>query len=86
MFERTLPLALGALLFTTATIANDMALEPCINGDVSPSGNYPSAAMEREIQAYLTWKSYEPYYLFAVSANYLELPFEPGAPGEPELR
>jgi hypothetical protein len=75
MFERSLPMALGAILFTATAGATDLTLEPCVNGDVSPSGTYPSAAMEREIQAYLTWKSYEPYYLFAVSASYLESPF-----------
>lgn len=75
MFERSLPLALAAVLFSAGAAASDLSLEPCINGDVSPSGTYPSATMEREIRAYLNWKSYEPYYLFAVSANYLESPF-----------
>lgn len=75
MFGKTLATALLLSLSVAAT-AEDHSLEPCINGDVSGSGNYPSEAMERQIAAYLNWRSYEPFYLFAVSAQYLESPFD----------
>ena len=74
MFGKSLIAGL-ALLAGTAQ-AQDLSLEPCVNGDVSQSGNYPTQLMEGQINAYLDWRSYEPYYLFAVSANYLESPFE----------
>lgn len=84
MFGKSLSAAALALAATMAT-ASDLSLEPCVNGDVSNSGNHPSQATEREINAYLNWRSYEPYYLFAVSAKYLELPFEDvdARPGPP---
>lgn len=64
------------------THAGDLSLEPCINADVSASGNFPTQLMEEQIQAYLDWRSYEPYYLFAVAANYLQTPFDEGAAGD----
>jgi hypothetical protein len=84
MFGKTLFSAL-LLAASAAPLATDLSLEPCINGDVSRSGNFPSQEMERQIHAYLNWRSYEPYYLFAVAAEYLESPFEetdprPGLP------
>ncbi len=75
MFGKYLLAAALALIATTVT-ASGQSLEPLVNGDLSNSGNAPSQTMEREISAYLNWRSYEPYYLFAVSAKYLELPFE----------
>jgi hypothetical protein len=80
MFEKRLALAGILSLASMAATADDLMLEPCINGDVSPTGNYPTAAMEREIHNYLAWRSDQPYYLFAVSAYYLETPFK----AEPE--
>ena len=74
MFAKSLfPAALLAL--SGATAATDLTLEPCVNGAVSKTGSFPTQAMEREIYAYLDWRSYDPYYLFAVTANYLEDPF-----------
>jgi hypothetical protein len=32
--------------------------------------------MEHQIQAYLSWRSYEPYHLFAVTPVHVESPFE----------
>jgi hypothetical protein len=66
-----------AVLFALSGVAaaTDLSLEPCVNGAVSKSGNFPTQSMEREIYAYLDWRSYDPYYLFAVTANYLEDPF-----------
>lgn len=61
--------------------ASDLALEPCINGDVSPSGAYRSAQLERVANGYQTWADFRPYYLFAVSATYLESPFEAAEDG-----
>lgn len=69
-------LAAAAMAFTLPGAANDLALEPCIDGAVSPSGTYPTAALERQALGYQTWADYAPYYLFAVSANYLESPFD----------
>ena len=85
MLGKHLVLALG-LTASLGASATDLTLEPCINGDVSNSGNYPSEAMERQIHAYLNWRSYEPYYLFAVSASYLESPFADGKPVSEEIR
>ena len=85
MFEnKHLSLIAGLLTWfsVSATQAADLALEPCINGDVSPSGTFPTAQMEREINAYHNWPSYAPYYLFAVSANYLESPFDQTSPDQ----
>lgn len=80
MFGKALTLAF-ALTAAATVSAEDLSLEPCINGGVSSSGNYPTEAMERQIQAYLNWRSYEPFYLFAVSANYLQTPFDEGDGG-----
>jgi 3-methyladenine DNA glycosylase/8-oxoguanine DNA glycosylase len=84
MFGKALVLSI-ALAAASAAPADDLSLEPCINGGVSSSGNYPSEAMERQIAAYLNWRSYEPYYLFAVSAQYLQSPFgeSDGEPTKP---
>lgn len=79
MFGKTLVLGL-TLLTGSLAAASDLSLEPCVNGGVSTSGIYPSQAMERQIHAYLNWRSYQPYYLFAVSANYIEAPFDAGGP------
>lgn len=83
MFGKSLVAGL-ALLAGTAQ-AQDLSLEPCVNGAVSQSGNYPTQLMEGQIDAVLDWRSYEPYYLFAVSASYLQSPFEEDdkTPGQP---
>ena len=54
---------LAVVLFvasTTGAFASDLSLEPCINGDVSASGNFPSQAMEEQFQAFLDWRSQAP--------------------------
>lgn len=61
--------------------ASDLDLEPCVNGDVSPNGAFPSAQLERRANGYQTWSDYAQYYRFAVSATYLESPFDVG--GDP---
>lgn len=75
----------AALSAATLAGANDIALEPCANGGVSSSGRFPSELMEQRFYTRLNWRSYAPYYLFAVSASYLESPFAavdpPSAPG-----
>ncbi len=50
MFQKTLFVLLA--LTATAVPAGD-ELEPCIHGDVSSSGNYPTQEMEDQINAYL---------------------------------
>lgn len=74
----------AAVLISMSTAADDLALEPCIDGGVSPSGTYPTAALERQAIGYQNWPNFAPYYLFAVSATYLESPFDaaPEAGGE----
>jgi hypothetical protein len=75
MFEKVLATTLVACV-STGACATDVSLEPCINGGVSPSGTYPSEAIERGMRAYHNWRTYDPYYLFAVSADYLQPPFD----------
>lgn len=65
----------AAILFSVSATGSDLSLEPCINGAVSPSGTHATAALERQANGYQTWPNYAPYYLFAVSASYLESPF-----------
>jgi hypothetical protein len=77
MFTKTLGLTL-LLVCTTGAFASDLSLEPCINGEVSATGNFPSQAMEDQIHAYLKWRSDHPYYLFAVASALIETPFEEG--------
>lgn len=64
MFRKTLFVSL--VLLSLPALA-DTSLEPCINGDVSASGSFPSQEMEDQIMAYLDWKPGEPYYLFNVA-------------------
>jgi len=73
-------LAALAVMAAGLTQAGDLALEPCINGDVSSTGTWPTQLMEGDSRVQLDWQSYDPYYLFAVSASYLKSPFEEDAP------
>jgi hypothetical protein len=59
----------------TPLIAADVDLEPCINGEVSHSGNFPTQEMEEQIHAYLEWSSDAPYYLFRVAAKQIGTPY-----------
>jgi hypothetical protein len=59
MSRKTLAAAL-LVASTTGAFASDLSLEPCINGDVSASGNFPSQAMEEQFHAYLNWRSQAP--------------------------
>jgi len=72
MFRKTLFVLLG--LVTIPAHASDM-LEPCINGDVSASGTFPTQEMEEQILASLEWRSAEPYYLFQVAAQRISDPY-----------
>ncbi len=67
-----------ALLFSSASavLAYDSSLEPCMNGDVSATGNFPTQEMENQIRAYLEWRSDQPYYLFQVAAEDITTPHE----------
>lgn len=82
MFGKLFAAALLTLV-GNSTFASDESLEPCINGGVSPSGSYPSETIERGMRAYVNWRTYEPYYLFAVSADYLQSPFGEQEPTDP---
>ncbi|HPE80646.1 MAG TPA: hypothetical protein PKZ35_11625 [Gammaproteobacteria bacterium] len=70
-------IALFFVALSAATLANadEISLEPCTNGGVSSSGRFPSELMEQRFYTQLNWRSFAPYYLFAVSASYLESPF-----------
>ena len=70
MFRKSLTILLFALT-SSAVSADDHSLEPCVNGDVSRSGNYPSQEMEDQINTYLAWQASQPYYLFKVSGRNL---------------
>jgi len=74
MFRKTLVLA-ASLFASTAAFATDLSLEPCINADVSSSGNFPSQEMEDQVYAYLEWRSDQPYYLFRVASEEIQTPF-----------
>mgnify|MGYP001555607750 CR=1 FL=1 len=78
MFRKTLGLTL-ALVGMSSAYASDLSLEPCINADVSASGNFPSQEMEEQIHSYLSWRSDQPYYLFAVASELIETPLEEGS-------
>jgi hypothetical protein len=78
MFRKTLGIAL-TLTFTTPVFAADLSLEPCMNGGVSASGNFPTQEMEEQIYAYRRWASEMPGYLFAFSLESLS-PTVDGAP------
>ncbi len=68
MFEKTLVFALLTLI-SNATLADDESLEPCINGEVSSTGSFPTQEMEDQIHAYLRWRTSEPFYLFQAAEN-----------------
>ena len=58
MAHPMLPLTLALLAFSVraeSSMASSHALEPCINGEVSASGLFPSQAMEDELASYLRW-------------------------------
>lgn len=63
------------LLAAGAGQASDLSLEPCMNGGVSATGIWPTELAEGGLNTGLNWQTYDPYYLFAVSASYLEPPF-----------
>lgn len=71
MFRKTLGIAISTI-FTSAAFATDLSLEPCIDGGVSASGNFPTQEMEEQIYAYRTWASEQPGYLFAFSLESLD--------------
>ena len=72
------------LLASGAGLASDLALEPCANGAVSATGTWPTELAESGLDAKLNWQTYDPYYLFAVSASYLEPPFVDEPPADEE--
>jgi hypothetical protein len=81
MFENNMLRALlaSALLWATGSASGtELALEPFSNGGVSPNGAFSSAQLIRRANGYQTWSDYAQYYRFAVSATYLESPFDTG--------
>ena len=81
MFGRTLFAAL-ALCAAGLAQAAEPNLEPCMNGNVSRTGIWPTQLPDGSAAGRLNWQSYDPYYLFAVSASYLESPFAETVDGE----
>lgn len=69
-------LVIAAAFVAASADASEYSLEPCINGGVSSNGQFPSQEMEDQVQAYLEWKSSDPYYLFSISASSIDTPFE----------
>jgi len=63
---------------TTATVAN---LDPCLNGQVSASGRFPTQAMEDEFNRYLSWVAENGLGIEHALAN----PIEPAHALEPSL-
>ncbi len=63
---------------TTATVAN---LDPCLNGQVSASGRFPTQAMEDEFNRYLSWVNENGLGIEHALAN----PIEPAHALEPSL-
>jgi hypothetical protein len=78
MFRTTLGISL-ALVVSTSALATDLSLEPCIDGGVSASGNFPTQAMEEQIAAYRNWASDMPGYLFAFELDVITPPAEEAA-------
>lgn len=72
-----LPMIFSLLAFNLMAaempVADAHTLEPCINGQVSASGTFPTQAMEEQIDAYLRWsnRTGQPYYLFTVANHQL---------------
>jgi hypothetical protein len=75
MSGKLLGLTLSMVLSSSA-LATDLSLEPCINGDVSERGSFPSQVMEDQVHAYLKWRSDQPYYLFTVASEFIETPLD----------
>lgn len=79
MFRKTLGITLS--LFCTATaFAADLSLEPCIDGGVSASGNFPTQEMEEQIYAYRNWAADKPGYLFAIALESIKPPLNEAGP------
>lgn len=47
--------AAGSLQAMDATSPAKIGLDPCVNGDVSTSGRFPTQAMEDQFNRYLDW-------------------------------
>lgn len=69
-------LALSARAEPGPTSTN--ALEPCINGDVSKSGRFPSQAMEDAYASYLGWTHDERLSRLVVFESVIDGGKEPG--------
>lgn len=67
-------------VFSASAFAADLSLEPCMDGGVSASGNFPTQEMEEQISAYLDWASDQPGYLLAISPKALDPAAEHSAP------
>jgi len=68
MFRKTL-FFVSLTLMSAVAFAEDSSLEPCLNGQVSASGNFPNQSMEDQLQAYLRWRDGDLYYLFRIAAG-----------------
>ncbi len=68
--------ALGNLAAAQPTTATSATLDPCLNGEVSASGRFPTQAMEDEFNRYLIW----------ISANGLGIEHALADPTQPVFR
>jgi hypothetical protein len=75
MFRTTLSITFFSL-FSANAFATGLSLEPCIDGGVSASGNFPTQEMEEQIHAYRDWASDMPGYLFAMALETIAPPVE----------
>ncbi len=67
MLEKLLAFTMPALL-ATVTLAGDDSLEPCINGEVSRSGDFASQVMQDQVYVHLQWQTDDPHQ-FRVAAR-----------------
>lgn len=76
-----LPLTLALLAFSAHAEpgpTSPNALEPCINGEVSSSGMFPSQAMEDAFASYLSWTKHERLSRLVVFESVIDGGVEPG--------
>jgi hypothetical protein len=76
VFPNYLPLVFSLLAFSVSASdqpAVDLDLEPCVNGEISASGTFPTQAMEEQVDAFVSWSAETGrfYYLFEVAGNKL---------------
>ena len=71
MFRKSLLVAVFTLV-SSSTFADDLSLEPSINGEVSKSGEYSTQMVEDYVNFYLRWIEEDPYDLYKASPQTAE--------------